>query len=147
MGIIVALTLGGCEDPAKEALKAREDAIRVAKEVVAAKLRDPQSAQFTEVRTTAQPGSSGLVCGFVNAKNGFGGYVGAQRFIALPSFGSAYLDEPNTPLGSHLFEDKWRECQRDRPSTSDEFSEDLRSSREAMETDAPGMKLTPPPTR
>lgn len=41
-------------------------------------LRDPQSAQFSDVRTT---GNGLLVCGMVNAKNGMGGYVGKRTFV------------------------------------------------------------------
>jgi hypothetical protein len=47
-----------------------------AKEAVTAKLKDPSSAQFRNV----QDKGSGLVCGEVNAKNGFGGYGGFEKF-------------------------------------------------------------------
>ncbi|MCC4261090.1 hypothetical protein LL270_10535 [Pseudomonas aestusnigri] len=43
-------------------------------------LRDPGSAVFSnEVR-----GSGSAVCGRVRAKNGFGGYAAAQRYVYLP---------------------------------------------------------------
>lgn len=41
-------------------------------------LRDPGSAQFTDV--SAQQESA---CGFVNSKNGFGGYAGAVPFVVV----------------------------------------------------------------
>lgn len=43
-------------------------------------LRDPQSAQFRNVRQYAD----GTVCGELNAKNGFGGYVGFRSFVVRP---------------------------------------------------------------
>jgi hypothetical protein len=45
------------------------------------KLRDPDSAQFRDVRFYSG-GPTPVVCGEVNSKNGFGGYGGFQRFIA-----------------------------------------------------------------
>lgn len=42
-------------------------------------LRDPDSAKFGKV-VYREPG---IVCGFVNAKNGFGGYTGEKSFISL----------------------------------------------------------------
>jgi hypothetical protein len=46
-------------------------------------LRDPSSAEFSD--EVVFPGSatrSAIVCGRVNARNGFGGMSGPQRFIA-----------------------------------------------------------------
>jgi len=51
------------------------------KKKVAARLRDPSSAQFRGVQTHHNSGLP-IVCGEVNAKNGFGGYAGYERFIA-----------------------------------------------------------------
>ena len=48
----------------------------MAKEAVKLKLKDPDSAQFRNVRTVRV----GLVCGEVNAKNSMGGYVGYTAF-------------------------------------------------------------------
>ena len=49
-----------------------------AEAAVSRNLLDPSSARFSEVRIVAGPGGTSLVCGMVNAKNKFGGYVGAQ---------------------------------------------------------------------
>ena len=50
-----------------------------AREAVKASLNDPGSAQFEDLipHTDSDP----HVCGMVNAKNAFGGYVGFRRFI------------------------------------------------------------------
>lgn len=50
-------------------------------EAVKANLRDPGSAKFSDVVVVRKSGSI-AVCGAVNAKNGFGGYSGASRFMA-----------------------------------------------------------------
>jgi len=48
-------------------------------EVVRKPLLDPVSAQFSEVKFYR---SSGYGCGYINAKNRAGGYVGRKRFVA-----------------------------------------------------------------
>ncbi|UVO50177.1 hypothetical protein M0208_06450 [Sphingomonas sp. SUN019] len=46
-------------------------------------LRDPSSAEFSDVRVVPAAGNSpSVVCGKVNARNGFGGMAGTQRFVA-----------------------------------------------------------------
>ena len=47
------------------------------------KLRDPESARFEDIY--AMNGSHGKrsYCGYVNAKNGFGGYTGKAQFIYM----------------------------------------------------------------
>ena len=49
--------------------------------VVRSLLKDPESARFGPIRK----GVGDAWCGSVNAKNGFGGYVGAERFVVSPS--------------------------------------------------------------
>lgn len=51
-----------------------------AKAEVAAKLKDPTSAQFSDVRIS----DSGAVCGKVNGKNSFGAYNGSVLFVDIP---------------------------------------------------------------
>lgn len=41
-------------------------------------LKDPASAQFSKLRK--DPDNADYICGQVNAKNGFGGYVGTRYF-------------------------------------------------------------------
>jgi hypothetical protein len=48
---------------------------------VRAVLKDPDSAQF---RSPTYYPKSGAGCGFVNARNSMGGYVGYTAFIAFP---------------------------------------------------------------
>ena len=59
--------------------------VAISQTAVRNRLRDPNSAQFSDVYfTRAQLGGRRItvVCGRVNSRNGFGGYSGTQRFIA-----------------------------------------------------------------
>jgi hypothetical protein len=47
---------------------------------VLALLNDPESARFQNVRPAAK--AAGFICGEVNAKNRYGGYVGFREFVA-----------------------------------------------------------------
>ncbi|MDZ5458019.1 hypothetical protein, partial [Azohydromonas lata] len=53
-----------------------QSAISGVEEAIKDILKDPESARFYEVRRFP----NGNACGFVNAKNSFGGYVGKQPF-------------------------------------------------------------------
>ena len=53
-------------------------------------LRDPESAQFSNVHGANLPTVPGtiiknwsIICGDVNSKNGFGGYAGAEGFVVI----------------------------------------------------------------
>src|SRR4051812_42797430 len=56
-----------------------QNAIGNAQEAMRKRLRDPSSAQFETVYIT----ETGVVCGFVNAKNSYGGYAGKTPFVSL----------------------------------------------------------------
>lgn len=65
-----------------------------AKNAVRGMLNDPESAQFEGLFSNRKTGS---VCGYVNAKNRMGGYVGKQLFIVSSNgevdFDTATIDE------------------------------------------------------
>src|SRR5690606_1839783 len=63
----------GASNPHRDAEMTEIKLQRLARELVTANLKDPDSAKFRN-----QKG----VCGEVNAKNSFGGYAGFVRFIA-----------------------------------------------------------------
>jgi hypothetical protein len=56
--------------------------IEFAEDVLRGDLRDPESARFRDVRRNTEKGA---VCGYVNANNGYGGYVGEAPFIVYYS--------------------------------------------------------------
>lgn len=51
-------------------------------ESVKRKLKDPASAQFRDVFFHRGADGVPVTCGHVNSKNGFGGYIGYQRFVS-----------------------------------------------------------------
>ncbi|WJR74941.1 hypothetical protein [Bradyrhizobium sp. NP1] len=82
-----ALSTSTASKPKNAAL----DDIEKAKRAIAATLKDPYSAQFGEVfRGAGVPGKP-IICGSVNAKNMYGGYVGLKPFFYLPSSEVAVL--------------------------------------------------------
>jgi len=74
---LIAAALAGCGDKEIETVKSD----------VTNNLKDPQSAQFKDVKKY----SEGVICGSVNAKNAMGGYVGFSPFI-FNGRQSNYLD-------------------------------------------------------
>ena len=56
-----------------------------AKKAVRERLKDPESAKFKDVSTHKTPAGGLLVCGNVNSKNSFGGYVGFRPFMYATS--------------------------------------------------------------
>ena len=71
--------------PPKRSLKPA-DAMAEARSEVTGKLKDPESARFTDVTYRPdQPNARGeptdVVCGMINAKNSYGGYTGAKPFV------------------------------------------------------------------
>jgi hypothetical protein len=66
-----------------------EAQIAAVKAYVAESLKDPESARFRGIKATGEvfphkdtglPTFSGIVCGYVNAKNSYGAYVGMMPF-------------------------------------------------------------------
>lgn len=68
---------------------AEQAAVKAARLAVGHELRDPGSARFEEVR--AVPGA---VCGWVNARNGAGGYAGRMLFVYVAAERRAYVLDP-----------------------------------------------------
>lgn len=109
---IVALTasLVGCashvsKDPWRPSMvmvSASEAQIEKATQAVRDKLRDPDSANFSGIFATNKPGRSEapVICGFVNAKNAYGGYAGKVAF-AYASEKAVFIQEASA-RGSSL---------------------------------------------
>lgn len=62
-----------------------------ARAAILSQLRDPQSAAFG----TLTRGRRDAVCGTVNARNGFGGYTGAEPFAWSPATGATLYEFPS----------------------------------------------------
>lgn len=67
--IIAAFAMAGCSEQRQA---------DVVKAEVAAKMKDPESAKFTNLKVYLA-----TLCGEVNAKNSFGAYAGADKFMGV----------------------------------------------------------------
>lgn len=84
---LITKMLGGLPDqpPSAQQTAAQKQrieemsAISAAKRLVKERLKDPDSAQFS---TVVYRPKTKTVCGYVNAKNSFGGYTGNRGFIS-----------------------------------------------------------------
>ncbi|KUM25201.1 hypothetical protein AU467_04260 [Mesorhizobium loti] len=71
---------------AQEAYELNDGEQAAIKRGVSLQLKDPDSAKFGPIKAVPYPGvEEGVVlaCGFVNAKNGFGGYAGETPFVGV----------------------------------------------------------------
>lgn len=86
---ILLLILGGyvifASSPNTESKDERDNIarIRIAKENIQKVLVDPQSAEFNHVYVKKDKSGKKIICGYVNAKNRFGGYTGYEKFISF----------------------------------------------------------------
>lgn len=87
--LLVLISLTSCKPSPDPDILAAEEAVK-------SKLKDPESAQFRNVvkytSSHYESGHNTAVCGEVNSKNGFGGYVGFTEFMVIPP-GLALLQE------------------------------------------------------
>ena len=92
-GVIIVGAIAGQKGPVADAPKVASDDAPlttddvtwklVAERVVKERLRDPDSAEFSNMQVSPPTEDrSAIICGYVNSKNGFGGMTGPQRFIA-----------------------------------------------------------------
>lgn len=105
--VVIGLALAGVAVAAKLSdladRRPADPVVADALEAVRDRLRDPASAEFSDVRR-ADPASF-YVCGRVNARNGFGGMTGRQRFVAAGNLG--YVEDDFENEGE--FADVWAE--------------------------------------
>lgn len=94
--LIFATGLASCERIPGTAESAGVNTIRQ-------ELSDPSSAQFRTVHLGASEVRPVAVCGEVNAKNQFGGYVGYRRFMVI---GNATVFEHPEEQATY-FSDTW----------------------------------------
>lgn len=104
------------------AAHAENQSVEKAKALVAAKMKDPGSVQFLDVVHAPPHGTvtGDIVCGRVNAKNSFGGYVGYRRFV---SFGSSAIVEGEGSVMDDLLKGAWKECEQFKPKETNVSAE------------------------
>lgn len=102
--ILLALTLGSGAAFAGTT----DDAIANAKSAIAMKMKDPESVRFADV-VAADGTKSPIVCGWLNAKNSYGGYVGYKPFYVMGRFAEVRDDEGSfTNRGTFAL--AWKSC-------------------------------------
>lgn len=74
----------------------QEQAIEAAKQTVANSLKDPSGAQFRNVRLVSYLDGK-VICGEVNGKNSYGGYVGFSPFVASTTSSDLYDKDSKYP--------------------------------------------------
>lgn len=93
LGLFAPLFLGGCA--AWRPVAMTPELSDGAKTAVLTTLRDPASAQFGDGFSAAEKNNIEAVCGTINARNGFGGYVGTQVFAVLHDRATGRFDRLN----------------------------------------------------
>ncbi len=74
------------------------DLIVLVQEVVAKRLKDPDSADFRNMKYYHNSKAKHVICGEVNAKNSFGGYIGFQPFMSGGTLATTYFpDDMKSP--------------------------------------------------
>lgn len=104
IALLLVASTAHAEDPANT------QAIEDAKSRIAFKMKDPESARFADVSVN-MTGKTPLVCGWINAKNSFGGYVGFKPFYVLGTLAEVRDDASAGNLNNHItFDGAWSIC-------------------------------------
>lgn len=78
--VVCLLLMSACGQ--QSAIRENKDGmIILAHKAVEQKLRDPSSAEYRNEKLGSYQGVS-VICGEVNAKNGFGGMTGFERYVS-----------------------------------------------------------------
>ncbi len=88
--------------------------IHAVEEAVRYHLKDPESARFRNVRAKIRNAKigDGVVCGEVNSKNSYGGYIGFKRFYGMKKneFNDDYdasIEGEGPKLDREIFAEMW----------------------------------------
>jgi hypothetical protein len=108
-GLLVAVVFifgywifGGREEEPDTSMVSDSAVISRAFSAVRASLKDPSSADFGLTKRYSVAEGKNVACGTVNAKNSFGGYAGAKRFVYTHESASLVFDD-----GSPDFSGLW----------------------------------------
>jgi hypothetical protein len=93
---VLALTVAGCSEGLED----------TAERWVKMRLNDPESAQFSHVETNKD---TKTVCGFVNARNAFGGYTGDRMWV-YRDYTVTLQEDAGDREAMLAFMDLWSQC-------------------------------------
>ena len=85
---LVGASKGPAERHAEDDAFAEFQEVQRAKRAVQSVLREPESARFGKVDRL----STGIVCGYVSSRNGFGGMTGMEAFMVGPQVGGLMME-------------------------------------------------------
>lgn len=91
--LVSAPTVPTMKEPQWYRVQATASQISRAKKIIARAMKDPMSAQFRDMYAITRGTGDDTVCGEVNAKNSYGGYVGFRLFY-VDSAGIYAVSEP-----------------------------------------------------
>lgn len=111
-----------------EKRKATDELVSKAKGLLVQNLKDPESAKFSNLVIAHGPNRK-LVCGSINAKNSYGGYVGAKKFFVLWNDSSETSPEVYTD-GDEISRATTRMNELSRVSQSAGLSEQIEAAQE-----------------
>jgi len=81
------------DPPSAQLVTAEKSYIEDSLNSVKNSLKDPDSAKFYGIYATQKPNQTKPnICGYVNAKNSYGGYTGKKPFLATPGHVSLWGD-------------------------------------------------------
>jgi len=104
---LVVLMVNNWTTPA--AVRLKNDLKYDARQTLLSRLKDPDSATIdNEKQGRVTESGRGLYCGTVNAKNGFGGFTGPQRFVVLGGL-TVFMEEQQS-ADKAKFEKLWIDC-------------------------------------
>lgn len=106
IGLAIALAASPvlAQTPRSKAPPAIPEPILVAlKSAAGKKLKDPYSAQYERLQRATRPNARGeptdVVCGYVNAKNSYGAYIGAKPFLYFVARQELHMSGADDTLG------------------------------------------------
>ena len=81
LGLCAAIALSGCMQVTSENVSANPTRVAIAKSAVQGLMKDPESTRFGDGYQAYQlSNGDDVICGSLNAKNSYGGYVGYNAF-------------------------------------------------------------------
>lgn len=87
--------------------QAPDPRIEAAQAKLSMKMKDPESTRYVDVVISEK---GGLVCGWVNAKNSYGAYVGFKPFYVMGALAEVRDDEEGMFSNRSVFAMLWRSC-------------------------------------
>lgn len=95
IAVVLCIWLGACANsglatgsqvklPVLSKTSLTAEQVKAVQTAMRGNLKDPDSAKFGDIIAGTDPAnpSDNLACGYVNSKNSYGGYTGAQVFMA-----------------------------------------------------------------